>query len=60
MYFLEEEIHIFPRQSLRPPPLPPGLSGVVLGTNVNILYYLPVKCIRHNIDLSAEVLLDLE
>ena len=53
MYFLEEEIQIFllgPLVNLyAPPPLPLGLSGVVLGTGMTILYYLPVKCIKHNV-----------
>ena len=57
MYFLEEEIQfsfwdpssIFTRTPPIDPPPPPGLSGVVLGTDMNILYYLPVKCIKHNV-----------
>ena len=53
MYFLEEEIHIFfilgPLVNLYARPLPPGLSEVVLGTDMNILSYLPVNCIKHNV-----------
>ena len=32
-----------------PPPFPPGLSGVVLDIDINILYYLQVKCIKENV-----------
>ena len=54
MYFLEEEMQIFlygPLVNLyAPPPLPPGLSGVVQGADMNFFfYYLPVKCIKHNV-----------
>ena len=53
LYFLEEEIQIFllgPLVNLYAP-LPPGLSGVFLGTNMNIFYSLPgpVKGIKHNV-----------
>ena len=65
MYFLEEEIQIFPLGLLvnlypPPPPLPPGLSGVVLGTGMNILYYFTCEMYQTQCDLSAELLLDVE
>ena len=49
-----------PRQYLRPTPLPPGLSGIVLGTDMNILYLVNCEMYQTQCDLSAEVLLDLE
>ena len=35
--------------NLYAPLLPSGERGVVIGTDINILYFLPVKCIKHNV-----------